>query len=105
MIKNQGTLSHPLKVGENKEMKRLFGTDVVCGVANLEPMTSETAMKLGRAATYLFKNETGPHRVVIGKDTRISGYMLECGLTLRDLAPWEGMFSWWVLFRHRRLLF
>jgi phosphoglucosamine mutase len=62
-------------------MKRLFGTDGVRGVANLEPMTSETAMKLGRAATYLFKNETGPHRVVIGKDTRVSGYMLECGLT------------------------
>lgn len=62
-------------------MKRLFGTDGIRGVANLEPMTSETAMKLGRAATYLFKNETGPHRLVIGKDTRLSGYMLECGLT------------------------
>ena len=62
-------------------MERLFGTDGVRGLANLEPMTSETAMKLGRAATYLFKNETGRHRLVIGKDTRISGYMLECGLT------------------------
>jgi phosphoglucosamine mutase len=62
-------------------MERLFGTDGVRGVANLEPMTSETAMKLGRAAAYLFKNETGRHRLVIGKDTRLSGYMLECGLT------------------------
>jgi phosphoglucosamine mutase len=62
-------------------MERLFGTDGVRGVANLEPMTSETAMKLGRAATYLFKNETGRHRLVIGKDTRLSGYMLEGGLT------------------------
>jgi len=62
-------------------MDRLFGTDGVRGLANLEPMTSETAMKLGRAATYIFKNETGRHRLVIGKDTRISGYMLECGLT------------------------
>jgi phosphoglucosamine mutase len=62
-------------------MKRLFGTDGVRGVANLEPMTSETAMKLGRAAAYLFKNETGLHRLVIGKDTRLSGYMLEGGLT------------------------
>ena len=62
-------------------MQRLFGTDGVRGLANLEPMTSETAMKLGRAAAYLFKNESGPHRLVIGKDTRLSGYMLECGLT------------------------
>ena len=68
-------------MGENQGTKRLFGTDGVRGVANLEPMTSETAMKLGRAATYLFKNETGRHRLVIGKDTRLSGYMLEGGLT------------------------
>lgn len=61
--------------------KRLFGTDGVRGIANQEPMTSEMAMKLGRAAAYLFKNKAGRHRIVIGKDTRLSGYMLESALT------------------------
>jgi phosphoglucosamine mutase len=62
-------------------MKRLFGTDGVRGIANQEPMTCETALKLGRAAAHLFKNRSGRHRVVIGKDTRLSGYMLESALT------------------------
>lgn len=62
-------------------MRKLFGTDGVRGVANLEPMTSETAMKLGRAAAYLFKRRAGRHQIVIGKDTRLSGYMLESALT------------------------
>ena len=44
-------------------------------------MTSEMAMKLGRAAAFLFKNKAGRHRIVIGKDTRLSGYMLESALT------------------------
>jgi phosphoglucosamine mutase len=62
-------------------MRKLFGTDGIRGVANLEPMTSETAMKLGRAAAYLFKRRSGRHQIVIGKDTRLSGYMLESALT------------------------
>src|SRR5581483_11340277 len=62
-------------------MRKLFGTDGVRGVANLEPMTSETAMKLGRAAAYVFKRRSGRHQIVIGKDTRLSGYMLESALT------------------------
>lgn len=62
-------------------MKKLFGTDGVRGVANLEPMTSETAMKLGRAAAHVFKRRKGRHQIVIGKDTRLSGYMLESALT------------------------
>ncbi|HEV8540644.1 MAG TPA: phosphoglucosamine mutase [Nitrospiraceae bacterium] len=62
-------------------MRKLFGTDGVRGVANLEPMTSEMAMKLGRAAAYLFKRRSGRHQIVIGKDTRLSGYMLESALT------------------------
>ncbi|TAJ07135.1 MAG: phosphoglucosamine mutase [Nitrospirae bacterium] len=62
-------------------MRTLFGTDGIRGVANLEPMTSETAMKLGRAAAYLFKRRSGRHQIVIGKDTRLSGYMLESALT------------------------
>src|SRR3989304_6853238 len=61
--------------------KQLFGTDGVRGIANQEPMTSEMAMKLGRAAAHLFKIKAGRHRIVIGKDTRLSGYMLESALT------------------------
>lgn len=60
--------------------KRLFGTDGVRGVANIPPMTTETAMQLGRAAAYIFKNGHKRHRLVIGKDTRLSGYMLESAL-------------------------
>ncbi len=62
-------------------MRKLFGTDGVRGVANLEPMTSETAMQLGRAAAHIFMRRAGRHQIVIGKDTRISGYMLESALT------------------------
>lgn len=62
-------------------MRKLFGTDGIRGVANIEPMTGEMAMRLGRAAAYIFKNKTGRHRIVIGKDTRLSGYMLESALT------------------------
>src|SRR5215831_2034388 len=63
--------------------KKIFGTDGVRGTANIEPVTAETALKLGRAAGHVFKNiETqargrGRHKIVIGKDTRLSGYMLE----------------------------
>ena len=66
-----------------KSHKKIFGTDGVRGTANLEPVTAETALKLGRAAAHVFKNmETqsrgrGRHKIVIGKDTRLSGYMLE----------------------------
>lgn len=61
--------------------KKLFGTDGVRGVANIEPMTTEMAMQLGRAAAFVFKDDTSRrHRVVIGKDTRLSGYMIENAL-------------------------
>ena len=62
-------------------MRKLFGTDGIRGVANLEPMTSEIAMQLGRAAAHIFMRRAGRHQVVIGKDTRLSGYMLESALT------------------------
>ena len=62
-------------------MGRLFGTDGVRGVANLEPMTSEMAMKVGRAVAHVFRKREGRHQIIIGKDTRISGYMLESALT------------------------
>lgn len=62
-------------------MKKLFGTDGVRGVANVYPMTIEMAMQLGRAAAYIFKDGSKRrHRIVIGKDTRLSGYMLENAL-------------------------
>jgi phosphoglucosamine mutase len=61
-------------------MKKLFGTDGVRGVANVYPMTSEMAMEIGRAAAYIFKNGHKRHRIVIGKDTRLSGYMIENAL-------------------------
>lgn len=60
--------------------KRLFGTDGVRGVANNYPMTTEIAMQLGRAVAYVFKNGNRRHRIVIGKDTRLSGYMIENAL-------------------------
>jgi len=61
--------------------QRLFGTDGVRGVANLEPITSETALKLGRALAYELRNANGRHRrILIGKDTRLSGYMLETAM-------------------------
>ncbi|HYR80308.1 MAG TPA: phosphoglucosamine mutase, partial [Candidatus Dormibacteraeota bacterium] len=61
--------------------RKLFGTDGVRGVANQEPITSETALRLGRALAYVFRNNSGRHRrILIGKDTRLSGYMLETAL-------------------------
>src|SRR6266852_7033098 len=63
--------------------KKIFGTDGVRGTANVEPVTAETALKLGRAAAHVFKNaahhahDRGKHKIVLGKDTRLSGYMLE----------------------------
>src|SRR6202451_3017708 len=63
--------------------KKIFGTDGARGIANVEPVTAETALKLGRAAAHVFKNlqtesrGRGKHKIVIGKDTRLSGYMLE----------------------------
>ncbi len=60
---------------------KLFGTDGVRGVANLEPMTAETALKLGRAIAHIATRRPGRrHRVLVGKDTRISCYMLENAL-------------------------
>ncbi len=60
--------------------KQLFGTDGVRGVANIHPMTTEIAMQIGRAAAYLFKQQDRRSRIVIGKDTRLSGYMIENAL-------------------------
>ena len=62
--------------------RKLFGTDGVRGRANIYPMTAEIALKLGAAAGRYFRSDgSTAHRVVIGKDTRLSGYMLENALT------------------------
>ena len=61
--------------------QKLFGTDGVRGRANSWPMTAEMALKLGEAAGRYFRRDTQEHRVVIGKDTRLSGYMIENALT------------------------
>src|SRR5205085_2457085 len=61
--------------------RRLFGTDGIRGTANSEPMTPETALKVAMAVGECFQNGAHKHVVVIGKDTRLSGYMLEPALT------------------------
>jgi phosphoglucosamine mutase len=70
-----------------QQAKKIFGTDGVRGVANVEPVTAETALKLGRAAAHVFTQlnpRTIPEgtrpKIVLGKDTRLSGYMLENAL-------------------------
>ena len=63
------------------QTRRLFGTDGIRGTANTYPMTAGTALRLGQAAGLLFTNGSHRHKVVIGKDTRLSGYMIEPALT------------------------
>src|SRR5436853_1335504 len=65
---------------EGSMSRRYFGTDGIRGLANSPPMTSEVALKVGMAAGKLFSNGARRHRVVIGKDTRLSGYMIESAL-------------------------
>src|SRR5581483_12020395 len=67
-------------------MGRYFGTDGIRGRANQYPMTAEVAMKVGMAAGLIFKTGEHRHRVVIGKDTRLSSYMLENALTAGFLS-------------------
>jgi phosphoglucosamine mutase len=62
------------------DTRRLFGTDGVRGTANVDPMTSETALRLGRALAYVSKRSPRRHKILIGKDTRLSGYMLETAM-------------------------
>jgi phosphoglucosamine mutase len=67
-------------------VRKLFGTDGIRGTANRPPMTAETALRLGFAAGGYFTRGDHRHRVVIGKDTRLSGYMLEPALTAGFVA-------------------
>lgn len=61
-------------------MGKLFGTDGIRGVANVYPMTSEMALRIGRAIAYVSRRKGHTPRILIGKDTRLSGYMLENAL-------------------------
>ncbi|HEY7954605.1 MAG TPA: phosphoglucosamine mutase [Polyangia bacterium] len=60
--------------------RKLFGTDGVRGVANIDPMTPEVALRLGRAIAHHFRHRERRGRIVIGKDTRLSGYLFETAL-------------------------
>jgi phosphoglucosamine mutase len=62
------------------ETRHLFGTDGIRGVANRDPMTAEMALRLGQAVAQRFRHPDRPGRIVIGKDTRLSGYMLESAM-------------------------
>ena len=66
--------------------RRFFGTDGIRGRVNRQPMTVETAMRVGMAAGRIFRRGVHRHRVVIGKDTRLSGYMFEPALTAGFVA-------------------
>ncbi|MGM0441455.1 MAG: phosphoglucosamine mutase [Elusimicrobiota bacterium] len=61
-------------------MGKLFGTDGIRGVANKPPMTSKMALKIGQALAYTLKKDNHQPRIIVGKDTRLSGYMLESAL-------------------------
>ena len=92
------------------ERRRIFGTDGVRGVANIEPVTAETALKLGRAAAHVVTQLAGGARsghkakIVLGKDTRLSGYMLENALAAGIMSPWEAVSSMFFLMRNQRTL-
>jgi len=63
------------------QTRNLFGTDGIRGMANVYPMTAEVALQLGRVLAYVIKKKTKRQRIVVGKDTRLSGYLLENAIT------------------------
>ena len=70
--------------------RRLFGTDGMRGIANAEPMTCETVMRLGMAVAARLQQQDRHPRIVIGKDTRLSGYMFESALAAGVVAMGAG---------------
>ncbi len=70
----------PMTAPTTDETRHLFGTDGIRGVANRDPMTAEMALRLGQAVAQRFRHAERPGRIVIGKDTRLSGYMLESAM-------------------------
>src|SRR5207248_5313847 len=79
---NPGASNMAVRLAEKplEPARKLFGTDGIRGTANVYPMTGELMLQLGRALAYQIKRGSHRHRVVIGKDTRLSGYMLETAL-------------------------
>lgn len=69
-----------------KNTEKIFGTDGVRGVANVYPMTVEMAMAIGQGVAAVFKNHSRRHKIIIGKDTRLSGYMFENALVAGILS-------------------
>lgn len=69
-----------------KNSGKIFGTDGVRGVANIFPMTVEMAMAIGQGVAAVFKNHSQRHKIIIGKDTRLSGYMFENALVAGILS-------------------
>src|SRR5947208_14156113 len=67
-------------MADKSPVRKLFGTDGIRGVANRDPMTAEVALRLGQAVAQRFRHPDRPGRIVIGKDTRLSGYMLESAM-------------------------
>jgi phosphoglucosamine mutase len=68
-------------MADRKKRMKLFGTDGIRGKANHYPMTGDIAYEVGRAAAYVLGKKNGRNKILIGKDTRLSGYMLESALT------------------------
>ena len=66
--------------------RKLFGTDGIRGQANSHPVTPEIALNLGKALGKIYVNSQHGGTAVIGKDTRLSGYMLETALTIAGLS-------------------
>src|SRR5437588_6190027 len=79
---NPGASNMAVRLAEKplEPARKLFGTDGIRGTANVYPMTGELMLQLGRALAFQIKRGNHRHRVVIGKDTRLSGYMLETAL-------------------------
>ncbi len=79
-------------MGNTEMSDKFFGTDGVRGTANKFPMSADTVLKIGMATGALYRRGNHRHRVVIGKDTRLSGYMVEQALTAGFLATGMDVF-------------
>src|SRR5262249_62111971 len=82
----------PVSSGKVIMSRKYFGTDGVRGVANRAPMSPDMVMKIGLAAGSLYSKGNHRHRAVIGKDTRLSGYMIEQALTAGLLSAGVDVF-------------
>ena len=80
--------------------RKFFGTDGIRGTTNAEPMTAQTALAVGMAAGGHFLRGDHRHRVVIGKDTRLSGYMMESAMVAGFTSVGR---TWYCSDRCRRL--